>query len=235
MIRRNRGLSAILLHGLLLSVMWPQSPAQDAPADWTIVTGRVIDFKGQPVAGAKVSVFPLDLAVSGGMPRRPITDSGGRYRLSTPAFPGRTRLSAVKETAGYPDTQGLLFSSQNDNMPEVSLAPGALLENVDIRLGPPDSVLDGSVVDARTGNAVPEARITLHRNEPDSMYSATLPSDGHFSFALPPVPIQVAVDAPGYQHWSYKDPADSAPSLLLSGPDHKKIVVELTPQAGAPQ
>lgn len=215
--------------------MWAQSPALEVPSDWAIVTGRVIDFKGQPVAGAKVSLFPLDVAISGGMPRRPITDQDGRYRLSTPAYPGRTRLAAIKEDAGYPDTRGLLFSSQKDNMPEVSLTLGALLGNVDIRLGPPDGVLDGSVVDAGTGDPVSKARITLHRNEPDSMYSATLPSDGHFSFALPPVPIQIAVDAPGYQHWSYKNPAAGVPGVFLSGPYHKKIVVELKPQPGAPR
>jgi hypothetical protein len=94
---------------------------------------------------------------------------------------------------------------------------------------PPDGVLDGSVVDARSGSPVSKARITLHRDEPDSMYSATLPPDGQFRFALPPVPIQVSIDAPGYRRRVYKDPASAAPHITLSTSEDKNIVIKLEP------
>lgn len=155
----------------------------------------------------------------------------GRYKLSIPAYPGRVRLCAVKESAGYPDTQGLLFSSPTDNMPEVSLTAGAAVENVDIRLGLPDGVLDTSMIDARSGAPVTKARITWRREDPYSYYSASqyFP-DGHFSFALPPVPIYIAVDAPGYAHWTYEDPITGNPYLLLPANRTKVFVVTLFPQ-----
>lgn len=235
MTRSCLSLIAVLLHAAAATFVWPQSSGVTAPANWATVTGRVIDSEGHPLAGAKVSIFPLDVAVSGGMPRQPVTDHDGRYRLLTPAYPGKIRLCAVKETAGYPDTQGLLFSSPRDSMPVVSVAPGAVLDNVDIHLGPPDGVLDAIVVDARNGRAIPKARLILRRDEPESMYSATLPSDGHFSFALPPVPIQISVDAPGYRHWTYEDPDRAAPNILVKGSEYKRILIELTPLAGDSQ
>lgn len=228
-------LIAVLLQGIAAPLMWPQSSPVSAPSNWATITGRVIDSEGHAVAGAKVSIFPLDVAVSGGMPRQPITDQDGRYRFSMPAYPGRTRLCAVKESAGYPDTQGLLFSSPNDSMQVVSVTPGATLDNVDIHLGPPNGILDATVVDARSGRPIPKARLLLRRDEPESIYSATLPTDGHFSFALPPVPIQISVDAPGYRHWSYKDPDRAAPNVLVKGSDYKRILIELTPLAIASQ
>jgi hypothetical protein len=200
------------------------------PAGWSTVTERVLDSEGRPVAGAGVSVFPMDVAASGAVPRRPISDEEGRYRLVSPAYPGRTRLCAVKESAGYPDTQGLLFVSGTETMPEVYLTPGGHLEDVDIRLGPPDGTLEGFVVDNGTGAWVPKARITLHRADREAMYSTSLPPDGHFLFALPPAPIEIKVSAPGYLIWKYKDPRSGAAKVVLDTLDRRTITVELTPK-----
>ena len=60
-------------------------------ADWATVTGQVLDSDGRPVPGATISFFPLDIGMSGGMPRQPITDQDGKYRPVSPAYPGRTR------------------------------------------------------------------------------------------------------------------------------------------------
>lgn len=197
-------------------------------SDWATITGEVLSADGKPVAGASVTLFPMDVGVSGIMPQQPLTDSQGRYRLSTPAFPGRVRLGAVKESAGYPDTQGLLFASKQDHLPLISLSPGAHLKGVDIRLSPPDGVLEGRVIDADTQLPVVKARITLHKNEPDSMYSTSLQSDGHFVFALPQAAIEIRVVAPGYRPWRYIDPGSGADYLLLKGAsDHRLIMVKL--------
>jgi Carboxypeptidase regulatory-like domain len=198
------------------------------PTDWATVTGHVSDTEGKPVGDAKISVFPMDVAVSGPMPSSR-TDKNGRYRLLTPAFSGKTRLCAVKESAGYPDTQGLLFSSEKDVMPEISLVPGGVLDNIDMHLGPPDGVIEGAVVDSKTGRPISSARLTLHRDHPESFYSATLPSDGHFLFALPAVPITIQITAPGYQRWSYHDPDRAAATLLLQSNEHRRVSARLTP------
>jgi len=222
MIKDTRLLTLIGVLGLL-PLVWSQTPA-----DWATVTGRVLDADGRPVAGAKISIFPLDVAVSGGMPVQPRTDQDGRYRLVSPGFPGRTRLCAVKESAGYPNTQYLLFASGEETMPEVSLTPGRHLENVDIHLGPPDGTVEGSVIDAETRAPISKARIVLHRSEPESISSTSLPPDGHFFFALPRAPIDITVTAPSYLPWTYKDAHSAANTLVLRTSEHREITVGLT-------
>lgn len=213
--------------GLVVIIATTLSMGQ-APGHWATIAGRVLSFDGKPVAGARVTLFPMDVAMSGIMPKESVTDLEGRYRLSTPAFPGRIRLGAVKESAGYPDTQGLLFVSKEDNLPIISLAPGDHLTGVDIRLGPPDGILEGTVIDAQTRSPIVRARITLHRREPDAIYSSSLQSDGHFAFALPDTPIQIRVIAPGYRPWTYVDLANGEGYLLLKGSsDHRVLMVEL--------
>jgi hypothetical protein len=170
----------------------------------------------------------MDVAISGPMPKGTISDESGGYRLSVPPFTGRTRLSAAKPSSGYPDTQGLLFASGKENMPLVHLLPGASLEGINIILGPPDGTLTGRVVDKITGTSVPNARITLHRSDPESVYSSSLPFDGSFSFALPQAPIGLLITAPGYLSWKYRDDKTGRAAVVLSGSDHLRITVELS-------
>jgi hypothetical protein len=201
-----------------------------APTSSATLSGRVFDSDGNPLPGAKISVFPMDVAISGPMPGGAVTDEKGEYKLMMPAYPGRVRLCAVKESAGYPDTQGLLFASGKESMPEVTLRPGDHLTGVDIHLGPPDGVLEGLVVDSRTQMPVRGARINLHRNNPESMYSGTLPPDGHFRFALPPTPIEISVTAPGFLPWKYKDAENGGNELVLSTSERRTITVGLMPE-----
>jgi hypothetical protein len=227
----NLFLCTAIWAALFSANLWSQSAV--LPKDWATVTGQVLDSENRPVPQARISAFPLDVAVEGPVPRGPRTDREGRYKLSIPAYPGRTRLCAIKETAGYPDTQGLLFSSLNDSMPVISLRPSATINDVVIRLGPPDGVLDASVIAGEKGAPVATARISLRRDDPASIYSATVPADGHFTLALPPVPIHVSVDAPGYVRWTYKDPITGNPYLVLPGKSTKTLIVNLVPQSSA--
>ena len=218
---------------LAVASVQAQKLEQDTPLGWATVTGRVLDFDGRPLVGAEISVFPLDVAASGISPRRPITDREGRYRLVTPAYEGRTRLCAVKESAGYPDTQALLFVSgteTKESMPEIHLSPDTHITNIDIRLGPPDGTLEGSVVDAKTGAVVPKSRITMRRLDLEgATFSTSLYPQGHFLFALPATPIEITVVAPGYSPWKYQDSKSGTTSLVLIPPEHRTITVELTP------
>lgn len=205
---------------LMSALVFPQ-----VPTNWAVIEGRVLDFENHPLPGARISIFPMDVAFSGGLPSA-TTDRDGKYRLSSPPFVGRTRLCAVKESQGYPDTQDLLFVSGKESMPEVNLTPGSHLYDVNIHLGPPNGIVEGSVIDAASGSSVAKARITLHRNTPESMYSTSIPDDGHFVFALPPAPIEITVTAPGYAPWKYRDPS-GANALMIAESAHKIITVDL--------
>lgn len=197
-----------------------QSQNSDAPA---VVIGRVLDYQGQPVAGARISMMP-ESGFSGILPDAETNDRG-RYRLVSPPC-GFVWLVAVKESAGYPDTNALLFAPEVDTRAKVFLAPGSYVEQ-DIHLGPPFGVLEGSAVDAKTGAPVSKARILMRRDKPESMYSATMPPDGHFVFALPPVPIEISITAPGFLPWRYKDAQSGSTKLVLQSAEHRIMKIDL--------
>jgi len=190
------------------------------------VTGTVLDAQDTPVADARISILP-EGAFSGGLPFAR-SDRNGHYRLVSWVY-GKTWISAVKERAGYPDTNNLLFAPEVDDRPEVLLSPGSYFE-LDIHLGQPDGILEATVVDATTGRALPDARILMRRDKPPSDYSGTIPADGHFLFALPEAPIELTVTAPGYRNWRYADKKTGSNKLVLSSSDHLMIKIRLSPE-----
>lgn len=137
------------------------------PSSWVTVTGQVLDSQVNPVSNATISVLPLDVGISGGLPIA-VTGKNGRFRMMSPSYPGRTRFVAVKEAAGYPDTQGLLFVSGVENKesrPEVLLSPPGAHMQVDIHLPPPDGILEATVIDAKTQAPISNARVMLDRDD----------------------------------------------------------------------
>jgi hypothetical protein len=190
------------------------------------LAGHVYNSNGAPLAGARVFLFPLEAAVEGPLPAA-ATGEDGSYHLTSPAF-GKTRICASLERLGYPDTRGKLFASPTDHFPEVVLARGAELENVDIHLGPPDGLIEGTVIDKNTGAIVPFARITLRwPQEPSVFMSAGISSGGHFQYALPNRPISIEITAPGYRPWTYSDPSSHAHFIQLRSTDHPSLKIEL--------
>ncbi len=146
---------------------------------------------------AVISLFPA-VAFTGALPYA-TTDKNGFYRLVSPPF-GKAWLCAVKPSSGYPDTNSLLFAPAKDDRPEIFLSPGSELDQ-DIHLAPPDGILEARVIDAVTKATAPDVRIMMRRRNPDAIYSKTISRDGHFLYALPAVPIEINVSAPGYQPW----------------------------------
>jgi len=214
---------SVIIALCLLAAAYGEDPNSSAT-----ISGRVLDFESHSVAGAKISVFPMDVGTSGPMPSA-TTDLDGRYSLILPPYPGRTRLCAIKESAGYPNTQSTMFVSGKDSRPIVSLTPGAHFDNVDIHLGPPDGIVEGVVVDKDTGVPLWQARITLHRTDmTNGIYSSTLPQDARFLFALPPVPVEITVVAPQHIPWSYADPQTGANSLVLQSSEHRTLTIKLS-------
>ena len=198
-----------------------------ARAQNSSVSGHVYDSEGHPLAGARVIPFPLEVGMSGLVPSA-VSTADGSYRLALPAY-GRTRICASKEGAGYPDTTSAIFLSGKENEPVVNLVAETHLYDIDIRLPPPDGRLDLTVTDKNSGLAIPNARITLRRDEyPSVMYATDIGETGHFYIELPNRPIQIFVTAGGYQTFRYKDPITGNQSITILPHQHKMIVVQMS-------
>ncbi len=219
---KKRKIIAFFQVALLSAIMLAQA---QVPEGWAVVSGQVLDAKGVPVPEAGISLFPA-AAFSGALPYA-TTDKNGFYRLASPPF-GKAWLCAVKPGSGYPDTNSLLFAPEKDDRPEIFLAPGSELDQ-DIHLAPPDGILEAHIIDAVTKSTVPDGRIMMRRHNPEAFYSKTISRDGHFLYALPAVPIEVNVSAPGYRPWRYRDPKTGTENLTLSSSDHRVMTIELVP------
>ncbi len=137
---------------------------------------------------------------------------------------------AVKESAGYPDINATIFVPPvpEDSRPEVDLTPSSRL-HLDIQLGPPDGIFEGTVVDATTNTPIKTARITMRREDIEHGYYSTGIMGGHFLFALPSAPVEITITAPGYAPWKYKDSKSEVQNLTLSSSERRSLTIELTP------
>ena len=70
---------------VVCAVLWSVSIYGQEPTEWATVKGQVVDFEGQPLASAKISIFPMEVGMSGMGPPSPTTDVSGRYSVSLPA------------------------------------------------------------------------------------------------------------------------------------------------------
>ena len=56
---------------VVCTVFWSVSIYGQESAEWATVKGQVFDFEGQPMANAKISIFPMEVGMSGmGPPAR---------------------------------------------------------------------------------------------------------------------------------------------------------------------
>jgi hypothetical protein len=202
--------------------------SQDEPAS-SSVTGYVYGADGRPLADAIVVPFPLEAAVSGGMPFAR-TDANGKYNLISPAY-GKTRICASKPGFGYPNTVSAIFASGAEKEPEINLTPGSRHHDIDIHLPPPDGSMEGTLTDEQTGMPiVGRARITLRRADNMAiMYATDIPKTGSFVYDLPERPIRIFITAAGYQPWKYRDPITGDEFVKIRPHEHKRIVIKLKP------
>ena len=120
--------------------------------------------------------------------RRPETDRSGAYRAYVP--PGTYRLSSVPSPRARPGVayQQVYRPGVTDERAAtvIVVVPGDRLSGQDIRLSPPAETFDvsGTVIDADTGEAVPNLNWTLFRD----------PREGRAFYGMP---VNGAVDSNG--------------------------------------
>jgi hypothetical protein len=213
----------------VLLIVNPLSSGQPGPA--ILIHGHVVNSAGQGVSGLRVEVIPENLNIS--LVPSTVTDGTGGYTIAS-QVPGRLRILAFKESDGYPNTLGLVFTTGNEHFPFIDATYGQVLNNVDIVLPPPDGVIQGIVRNAKTGSIVDQARITLNWVEkPEVTYSSYLKSDGTFLFALPLRPIAIEIAAPGFKAWHYGSGKSDQGFAFLRPGSNAKIDINLEPEMPA--
>ena len=175
----------------------------DIPSQLGAIEGRVLDGDGKPLSGATVTASPANLPAAGASSITfyvARTDSDGKFYISDVA-PGSYKLSAAKEDEGYPRSSIPLFVSGPNATQTVTVQPQRITVGVTIQLGPKAGRLAGKIVDAETGQPIPDAEIMIVRADNTSNYHITGPNrpGGDFQILVPPVPLLIKVTAPGYQ------------------------------------
>lgn len=217
------GNKAASAEGTPFQFEWKQPTVEKHTTIW----GRVFDTLGKPVRNAHVFLWWPD-PLCGNLADAE-TDADGHYELlCNPDGPTRASFGAFMQNAACPNAKYTHLAPETQPKAEVLLIPGSRVK-LDFHLGHQSGCLEGIVIDSTTKAVVPNARITMHRSQTQLQYSTEISQDGNFVFALPTVPIEISITAPGYQPWKFKDPQTSASTLNLTNADHRVITIEMLP------
>ncbi|MGH9490861.1 MAG: carboxypeptidase-like regulatory domain-containing protein [Terriglobales bacterium] len=161
-----------------------------------MITGDVVNQRGQPVAGAKVSYLLLGVANIGAIVYA-TSDRRGRFRFGNLDW-GRYNVYADKESAGYPDQSFTLYGAGLP-LPLATLSPRHPRASVVVHVARA-AVLTGTVTDAATGKPVPGLGVLLKNPVSRAWFSGT--AEANLYVLIPPlVQVNVTLTAPGYRPW----------------------------------
>ena len=213
-----------------------QDTEQSIPHGCGVITGRVIDTQGNPVAGVEVRAMITDHVPRGRL-FSSITDSDGKFSIPC-VEPGKNGVYTSKEDDGYPDN--LLTPFRNaamrpklDEHPIVDVVDQKITAGVEIRLGPPAGRLTVQVTDANTSAPIENATITFcMADDAKVCQSIDIGKSGEYSILLPPIPLTLKVSAPKYQDWRYQNQksTEKADILQVSPKGNERLTVSLTPR-----
>lgn len=160
------------------------------------ITGVVINTRGRPIAGAKVSYLRLGVVNIGAVVYS-VTGRRGRYRFANLDW-GRYNVYAEKESAGYPDQSFALYGTGLP-LPLATLSPRHPRASVVVHVARA-AVLTGTVTDAATGKPVPDLTVLLKEPVSGAWFSGT--AEANLYILIPPlVQVNVTLTAPGYRPW----------------------------------
>jgi hypothetical protein len=188
-----------LLFVSLLAALSISTQAQQ-PTDYRI-TGKVFDEVNQGVEKVYVCALPVDYAQN---PRMPCTfsDAHGNFIIMA-GRPSSYTIFAEKTSAGYPWQRDQFYRDPAVPPLNVTLnetSPGA---TVSIPLGEKTGFVTGKIVDANTGLAVENARLTLCQVANQRLCKTIISknADGTFNVAAAHVPFMLRITAEGYEDW----------------------------------
>jgi hypothetical protein len=85
------------------------------------------------------------------------------------------------------------------------------LTGQDLKFGAPDAVLQLSVVDAKSGALLDEARILIAWPDDAVPRNSGPVVGGKFDLVLPKYPVTIKVSARGFRSWEYRNAAAGQP------------------------
>lgn len=196
----------------------------------TLISGRVLDPEGNPVAGAEVMAFG-DKYHIGKIPSA-VTNEHGEFVIEG-VRPGGYDISASKEEEGYGDTRSGLYSADAFRNPRAVVSLGQEVSDVVVQLGPKCTRLVVHVSDRQMGKklgAGPNMQIKLRRDDRPGVSVATgTDENGDFSILIPPAAYSLEISIPGYKKQQYRgagaEPA--AKTNHASPPRRKEIALSL--------
>jgi len=196
-----------------------------------VITGRVLNEKGEPVAKAEVCADPATLGWAGKLPCGR-SDSAGAFTIHV-WRPAEYVITAVKEKDGYPDTFNTFYGPPSVALPRVTIKEGQPRQEVTVNLGPAYGRLTGKISDAETGRPIESVMMDLrHANNPANFIRrSTGYPKGQLRLLLPPVPVIFKISASGYKEWWYgaDGSEERAEALLVMTGSTRELVIPLRP------
>ncbi len=208
---------------VLVIFLHSASLAQALQQDSLVIKGQVLDDQGRPVSGAVVTAAP-DAGLRG---RLPSASSNARGEFTIPVYrTGGFLVAASKLADAYPSSSIPFYYPTEASSARVFVGEDRAAPFATIRLGSKAGKITGSIVDAKTGQPVKDAQITLCRAEvPKYCYRPfTKYPGGQFNIFVPPVPFTIQISASGYQDWYGTEGGDHQPVSLQVASGTTKMV-----------
>ena len=108
-----------------------------------VITGRVLNEKGQPVAKAEVCADPPAPGWAGKLPCGR-SDSRGAFTIHV-WLPAEYVITAEREKDGYPNTFNTFYGPPAVALPRVTIKEGQTQQEVTVYLGPAFGKLNGGM------------------------------------------------------------------------------------------
>jgi len=218
--------AAYVLSILMLTLAIPVLPVEPGG----VISARVFDQNGSPVAGAVVEMEPSDGRVVAGAVPECLTDESGACSCDKMQF-GKYRATAMKTADRYPDQTFGLYG--HDKKPlVVEITPETPVATASITLGPKAASIALKVVEDGTGLPVKSPSVTLRLAESPNVF-LSVGSNLNSNILVPPdEDILVEVSAEGHKSWQLETQpgATHANALHLHSEEKRDFTVRLQPK-----